>query len=111
MMAGELICSKLALAKSGRNGSWVLGTLYVHHNDIRFEPSQQRPADVTTHLVWPAVSRVECSRAGPLEAVQVAHSGGVESYLCVGAKHFAHTLAAVRSQSRASPPRPFAKVA
>jgi citrate lyase beta subunit len=112
-MAEGLICSKLALAKSGDNGAWVLGTLYIHHDDIRFVPCKRRSVEVATHLTWPNISAIGCSKAGFLNALRVAHSGGVESYLCVGAKDFARALKAVRSQSRASPslPFPFASLA
>jgi hypothetical protein len=104
-MAGGLLCRKTALAKSGDRGPWVLGTLYVHDDDIRFEPHTRRPVDVSTHLTWPAVLEVGCSKTGLFRGVQITHRGGVEVYRCFGAKRFAEALESVRARSRVSRPR------
>ena len=108
-MAGGLVCRKTAFARSGGRGPWVLGTLYVHHDDIRFDPRTRRPVEVATHLIWTAVSALGSSGDGLFGSVRVAHDDGVETYLCLGAGRFARTIEALRLRSHAKSPPPCAE--
>lgn len=92
----RLISRKRVLAKSQWCRGWVLGTLYVHLDDLRFEPEfSLRTTVVATHLPWTRVSAVRLR--GPFDAIEVVHRGGVEIYRCFGAGRFAEMLEAGRS--------------
>ena len=96
---GRLIGRKWVLAKSGWCRGWVLGTLYVHEDDIRFEPHfSLRTTIVATHLSWPRISALRLRCGGPFATIELVHAGGVEMYRCYDAGRFAALLEAARSR-------------
>jgi hypothetical protein len=92
------ISRKRVLAKSQWCSGWVLGTLYVHPEDLRFEPEfSLRTTIVATHLPWARVSAVRLGGALPFGTVEVVHRGGVEIYRCFGAGRLAELMEAGRA--------------
>jgi hypothetical protein len=95
-MAARLICRRAVLARASARKAWVFGTLYVHEDDLRFDRGANAEP-TATHLRWAEVSSV-CWRPGfPFGRVEIVRDGGVETYLCFGAKRLAGRLEALRA--------------